>query len=274
MNVHKSFSLFQFTSYSDAPFDPRDYSKLKFGSNIQAKKFGYALAKMFFEKHSDALIANRVVVIPSPYNKVENAATLMTKHFLDALNELLVEAKGEQAEYSIIHRKVSYTNDYGFLSKEKRKGLIDNDLFFVNKGFLRDKLLVFIDDVKITGTHEDKLKEVLADNRMKNDAFFVYFGEYFGGEPEIEAMLNFAAVKGVEDYIELSKEEDHATIIRPIKYLLSADDRDFGAILHGLTKKQIAELYFGCLAEGYYKIPKYSKQFTKLKERYIMNKVE
>lgn len=269
MQTYNSFSLHQFTSFNDAPFSPEQYSRLKFGSEISAKKIGHALAKSFYEKYADALIANDVVIIPSPYNTVENAATLMTKHFVNALNEFMAHSKGDYVEYSIIHRKVSYTNDYGFLSKEKRKGLIDNDKFYINKGFLRNKLLIFVDDVKITGTHEDKLKEILVKNRMSNDAFFIYFGEYFGNEPEIEARLNFAAIKSVDDYISLSKEDKHKIIIRPIKFLLSANSDDFEKIIFGLSKDKIDDFYFGCLAEGYFKIPKYSENFNRLKAHFL-----
>ena len=259
-------SLHQFTNYEDAPFCPKEYSALKFGSDVSARKFGYALARSFFEKHADILMANDVVVIPSPYNFVKNAATLMTLHFVDALNELLVNANGNNVEYSIIHRKVSYTNDYGFLSKEKRKGLIDNDMFYLNKAFLKNKFLIFIDDVKITGTHEDKLKEVLVKNRMKNDVAFLYFAEYFGNDPEVEARLNFAAISSVNDYKELSEESNHQIIIRPIKFILSLTTDEFYRFLTTFDLDKLREIYLGSLAEGYYKIQKYQTNLIMLKK--------
>ena len=263
---HFSFALHQFTNFGDVPFDPTEYSRLKFGSDISAKRFGHALAKSFFEKHSDILMANDCVVIPSPYNFVKNAATLMTLHFVDALNEMLVDANGNNVEYSIIHRKVSYTNDYGFLSKEKRKGLIDNDNFYLNKAFLKGKMLIFIDDVKITGTHEEKLKEVLAKNKMSNTSAFLYFAEYFGDDPSIEAKLNFAGINSLKDYQALSEEPKHQVIIRPIKYVLSQDVETFDGILSQISKDKLQEIYLGSLAEGYYKIQKYQANLTLLKQ--------
>jgi hypothetical protein len=266
-----AFALHQFTNFEDVPFEASDYSKLKFGSDIAARKFGYALAKSFFEKYSDKLMANDCVVIPSPYNFVKNAATLMTLHFVDALNELLVDANGNNVEYSIIHRKVSYTNDYGFLSKEKRKGLIDNDNFYLNKAFLKGKFLIFIDDVKITGTHEEKLKEVLADNKMRNEVAFLYFAEYFGDDPSIEAKLNFAGINSLWDYKDLSEEPNHQIIIRPIKYVLSQDGHTFQQVLSSFSKDKLYEIYLGSLAEGYYKIEKYQANLKLLKD-YVKGK--
>jgi hypothetical protein len=106
---------------------------------------------------------------------VKNAATIMTKHFVDRLNMLSVFHSGHAVEYSVVHRKISYTNDYGFLSAEERKRLIDGDSFSINKHFVDGKTLLFIDDVRITGTHEHKLVELLDEAGIKlSTAHFLY----------------------------------------------------------------------------------------------------
>ena len=269
---HQSSSVHQFKSLNDCAFTAIEYSQLKFGSDKIARKFGYELAVDFFSKHSDTLLANNCVVIPSPYNHVKNAATIMTEHFINKLNELLVAANGNHVEYSIIHRKVSYISDYGFLSKEKRRGLIDNDSFYLNKEFYKDKVLIFVDDVKITGTHEDKLVEILAKNKIKNDCFFLYFAEYKGSDPKIEAALNFAGINTLEDYIKLFCDYDHNVIVRPIKYLLGSKDsigiKEFfaHAAKHRIHHKRLMEVYYGALGEGYYKIPNYQTNFKILSD--------
>ena len=261
------FSVHRFTSFEDAPFKAEDYSRLKFGCDAAAKSFGYQLAEGFYAVHADKLIANNCVVIPSPYNQVENAATVMTKHFMDRLNELVVEACGRHVEYMTVQRKVSYTNDYGFLSKEKRKGLIDNDTFYFNKEYVHGKLLIFIDDVRITGTHEEKLIEILEKRRLKNDAMFLYFAEYFGDQPDIEAKINFAAISSLADYVSLTKEPNHHVIVRPIKYLLGQPNSEFDYLMRELDEKTISKIYFGALHEGYYRIPQYQNNFQTLKDR-------
>jgi len=261
MKKYTTFAAQVFSSLETCQFQPVLYSRLKFGCDVAAKHMGYELAEKFFTAHADTILANRIVVIPSPYNHIKNAATVMTSHFIDKLNELCVFANGQHVEYSIIHRKVSYTSDYGFLTKEQRRGLIDNDLFYMNKHFLKGKLLVFIDDVRITGTHEDKLREILERDRVKNDAFFLYYGNYTGERANIEGELNFAAVKSLDDYIALTKEPKHHIIIRPIKYLLSQDPQVLSHVLEGFATDKIDEIYFGCLAEGYYMMPNYQENF-------------
>lgn len=264
MSNHLSFAAHTFSSLETAPFDPATYSKLKFGSDRAARTMGYELATEFFCAHGDRLLANEVVVFASPYNYIPNAATVMTKHFIDRLNELLVFAQGKHLEYSLVHRKVSYTADYGFLSKEKRKGLIDNDTFSINKDFVKGKLLLFIDDVRITGTHEDKLIEILESEGIDNEAIFLYFASYNGNQPDVEAALNFAAIKNMNDFVELTKEPNHHVIIRPIKYMLSRTKEELKQALPNFSDDMIFDMYFGCLAEGYYKIPGYQTNFALL----------
>lgn len=263
---HHRFSVHKFSQIGEqASFSAEEYSQFKFGSDLYAKIFGHQLAERFFEEHSDWLIANECLVIPSPYNYVKNAATVMTRHFMNRLNELLVEAAGKHAEYMTVQRKVSYTNDYGFLSKERRKGLIDNDTFFINNEYVYGKALIFIDDVRITGTHEDKLVEVLEQRGLDNPTFFLYFGEYFGNDPSIEAKLNFAAVSSPSDFVKITYQPNHHMIVRPIKYMLGLGAEDFNSTINDLSTQKAQTMYYGALHEGYHKIPSYQQNFAELR---------
>lgn len=262
MIQHTRFSAKTFSDLENASFSIESYSKMKFGCDRSAREMGYDLAESFFKTHAALVMSNRAVVIPSPYNIVPNAATIMTKHFVNRLNHLLVEANGTHVEYSIVHRKVSYVNDYGFLSKKDRKGLIDNDSFYLNRDFLEDKLLIFIDDVRITGTHEEKLVEILQRDNVTNPVAFLYFATYQGTKPDIEAALNFAGVANIADYVELSKQPNHHVIVRPLKYILSQKTEELERVLSLVDKSTLDEIYYGCLAEGYYTIPSYQRNFA------------
>jgi hypothetical protein len=263
--MYHRFYVHEFRDLQKVDFSAVDYSQLKFGSDLIAKKFGYELAEGVFNTHSDLLLTNQCIVFPSPYNVIPNAATILTHHFRNRLNELLVGASGKHVDYSIVHRKMSYTNDYGFLPKDKRKGLISQDKFFLNKKFIKGKVLIFIDDVCITGTHEERLIEVLEAEEVKNDSMFLYYAKYFGNSPDIEAALNFAAVKCLADYIEISNQPNHHVIIRPVKYLLSVPPSDLQTALSGMSSELIEKIYHACLAEGYYTIPSYQDNFQQIK---------
>lgn len=250
------------------PFSPTDYSLLKFGDDEIARKFGYDLADGFFQSHADQLLSRHSVVIPSPYNYVENAATVMTRYFTQRLNHLLVNAQGEHVDYSIIHRKVSYTNDYGFMSAEQRKELIGNDRFYLNEGFYRDRNLIFIDDIRITGAHEDRLRGIV-DNLDLGEAvpMYLYYARLTGPcRPEIEAGLNFSTIQTIDDYIALSEKPNHHIIVRPIKYLLSRPLCEFIRFVKETPIDKLISIYYGCLGEGYYRIPDYQVNFQYLKK--------
>lgn len=261
------FSLYNFTSINDIPH--KEYSKLKFGSIKSAEFFGQNLAKAFYSNHRDVFLSNRVVVIPSPYNIVENAATILTKEFVDKINELLVEDGGNVVDYHIIRRKVSYINDYGFLSKKERKNLIDNDEFYLNKEYLKGATLIFIDDVKISGTHEDKLKELLEKEGMENITHYLYIAQYQGSEFDIEAKLNFSAINSLEDYAMLTSSEDIKPLVRPIKYFLSRSEDELFLFVNKFSDKFLSKVYLGALAEGYFRIPSYQENLKFLKERHL-----
>lgn len=263
---------FTFTSLKDAPFDPKVYSRLKFGSNQAAKKMGRMLAESFFEVHRKRVTKEHFVVIPSPYNYVKNAATVLSEHFVDHLNYLISKEGGYSVEWDIVHRKVSYINDYGFLSKEDRKALIDGDTFSVNKEFWANKNLIFIDDVNITGTHEDKLIEILDEAEIKNDTFFLYFAKYNGTEANTEAALNFSDINSVPAFVQMIKDEvDAKCLVRPIKYLMGQSEVTFKVALSQLPLSYVERLFFGCLAEGYDKIKKYEDNFKFLRRFFESN---
>lgn len=265
-SVYTSYESRLFSSLTDMSFDPVTYSKMKFGDDAAARMLGYQLAEDFFRDHCGALLANRCLVIPSPYNFVPNAATIMTGHFINRLNELLVDANGNHVEYATIPRKVSYINDYGFLSKDDRRRLIDNDEFYLNRDYLENRLLIFIDDVKITGTHEDKLLEMLAKYRLRNDAFFLYYARYTGDDPVIESKINFAAVDSLDQYAEIIDAPDNHLIVRPLKYLFSQEPDRFLMFIQQRSAQFRLNVYHACLNEGYYKIPSYQINFQSLRE--------
>lgn len=265
--IEHRLAVHHFRDMDDLQFDPADYSRLKFGSDSVAKRFGYELADVLFAAHSDILVSNDCVVIPSPYNYVHNAASVMARHLTDRLNHHMVSANGTPAEWSVIHRKVSYTMDYGFLPKEKRRALIDNDEFYFNTQFVAGKTLLFVDDVFITGTHEEKLRQIMDDAGMTNKSFFLYFGQALpGAAPEMEAALNFSGVTSLHEYLKLMDEPNHHTIVRPIKYILGQDPGVLDVVLAQMKPERLRELYHGAIGEGYHKIPGYQQTFQMVRD--------
>ena len=267
-------SVHQFTADDfDArrlPFAPADYARLKYGDDEIAKRFGYELADHFFEQQRAALLVEPVVVIPSPYNFVENAATIMTKHFVRRLNHLLVQATGLHVDYATIQRKVNYTGDFGLLDAESRRKLIGGDVFYVHEGFFEGKTMLFVDDVRITGAHEDRLMGLMAERPKLRDQniHFLYYGRLCGDETrnDVEAYLNSAEMT-LEGFLDMQRQPNNHLIVRPIKWLMRMDAVDFERFLRNACKRTLERLYDGCLGEGYYAVPDYQPNFLSLKAK-------
>ncbi|MBP2236177.1 hypothetical protein J2Z31_002691 [Sinorhizobium kostiense] len=267
MKQFQEFALHEFQSIEDAPFRPEQYSRLKFGCDEAAREMGYEIADAFFQKSAPALLDSRCLMISSPYNFVPNAATIMTMHLLNRLNSHIVDAKGNHVEYATVPRKISYVNDYGLLSGEHRKSLIAGDRFYFNAQHFEGRCLLFVDDVKITGTHENRLVELMHEQHLKNKTFFLYFARYTGDRPDIESEINFAAVKSISDLNQIVAEPSHHMTARQIKYILTADPSElFHDFLRFRSARYLKSLYFNCLHEGYYKIREYEPNMSVIRD--------
>jgi hypothetical protein len=262
------FFLQEFSDLQELTIQPQLYSELKYGSDAAAHKLGEQLAISFFNKYSALLLVNQCVVYPSPYNQIQNAASITTIHFIRVLNTLLVNAQGEHVDVDFIRRKASYFQDYGFLHKDVREQLLNNDQFYVNKRYIKNKLLIFVDDVIITGTHERKVIELLDQNKLHNDVMFLYLLKYTGDDATIEGRLNTVGID-TQKIIHLLKNTYNHLIIRPIKYLLSLPNNQFKDIIeHQLPYYRSEQLYYACLEEGYYKVPIYQSNFNTLTQKF------
>lgn len=251
------FSAHTFSDINTVEFDVAGYSRLKFGSNESAKKFGKEMAVKFFNEHREFLASNECLVIPSAYNMLEIAATLLARHFMQSLNVLLVRHNMEIVKWTTMHRTITYFTDYAHMTHDERKKMLAGDSFFINKDFIKNKALLFIDDVIITGTHEDKIKEFLQTNDIKNPVKFLYYCKYTGNNPDTEAKLNTCGVNDEHSYLHLINEPEHQIIVRTCKYLLNGTKEQLIHVLANAPKGFVASLHTACLMEEYHKVPRY-----------------
>nr|WP_209893839.1 phosphoribosyltransferase family protein [Rhizobium leguminosarum] len=260
MTQFEEFALYEFQSIEDAPFRPEQYSRLKFGCDEAGREMGHQIADAFFERHASTILNSRCLMIPSPFNFVPSAANVMTMHLLNRLNSHIVDAKGNHVEYATVPRKISYMDDYGLLSGKDRKLLLAGDRFYFNSRHFEDRCLLFIDDVKITGAHQNKLVDLMHEQKLENKTFFLYFARYTGDRPNIEFEINFAAVKSIKDLNRIVAETNHHMTARQIKYILSADQNElYNDFLRFRSFRYLETLYFNCLNEGYYNVQKYQE---------------
>ncbi len=127
-----------------------------------AHRFGKELANGFIKGFlEDNLVTEQIVVISSPYCFIPTAAFAMKNHFVNQLNRWLVDHGRLVVQEAKVHRTITYKEDYGELSAEDRMKLIGNDSFHIDKDFLEGKTLFFLDDIKITGSHEKMIMKMV-----------------------------------------------------------------------------------------------------------------
>lgn len=261
------FYTHKFSSLDTCNFNAKDYSRLKIGSTRVADDFGKEMAIQFYNEFKYVLSHGNVVILPSAFNMLEIAAYLLAKQFMQHLNILLAKANMPIVKWSIIHRTISYFKDYAKLSEDERTSLLSKDKFFINRDFIKNKTLVFVDDVYITGTHERKIKEFVREEQLNNQCIFAYYCMYSGSDPTIESKLNTVGVSCEQDYIDTINEPNHKIIVRTCKYVLNLPVAQCKELLLKLSDSYINDLYNACILEEYHINPEFSDTFQLLNKR-------
>ncbi|TDQ12047.1 phosphoribosyltransferase family protein [Pedobacter metabolipauper] len=268
-----TYALHKIDNNINFGFHADDYSRFKFGDELVAKAFGKQLANGFIKDFlEDNLASEQIVVISSPYCFIPTATFAMKNYFVYQLNNWLVDQGRLVVQEAKIHRTITYKDDYGELNAEERMKLIGNDSFHIDKDFLKDKILFFLDDIKITGSHEKMILRMVKEYGLKNDIFMLYFAELVNHDihPNIENFLNYHQIKSVFDLDEIIQGGNFCFNTRIVKYILNCDFNSFSIFLERQSDDFIHSLYNLALGNSYHTIACYSKNLTHLK-KYITN---
>lgn len=268
-----TYSLHKIHNTDHFGFEPDDYSRFKFGDEQVAKSFGKDLADGFIRYYlTENFITGQIVVISSPYCFIPTATFAMKNYFVSQLNRWLVEHGGLAVQEAKVHRTITYKEDYGALSAEDRMTLIGNDSFHIDKDFLEGKTLLFLDDIKITGSHERMILKMVKEYGLKNDIHMLYFAELMNKDihPNVENHLNYHQIKSIFDLEEIIQGGNFCINTRIVKYILNCDFNSFSIFLERQSTDFINNLYDLSLGNSYHTIESYSENLNYLKN-YIHN---
>lgn len=272
--MYKTLSLHKIDDKDYLGFEPSEYSRFKYGDDEIANKFGVTLGNYFIEKIlGNGLIKNQIVVFSSPYAFIPTATFAMKNYFIFTINRWLAENNYDSVQESKINRTITYKEDYGELDASERIKLIGNDTFHLDEKFMENKTLLFLDDIKITGSHERMILRTINDFNLKNDFYLIYFAELINPNihPNIENYLNYFSVKSIFDLKDIINSKNFKINTRIVKYILFANSNSFNIFIEAQTNDFKNLLYNMAIGNNYHKIEEYQQNLEYLASNYIIN---
>jgi hypothetical protein len=269
-----TFSLHKIDNSESFGFSPDDYSRFKFGDDEVSARFGRDLAAAFIYDHLRLNpITNQIVVVSSPYSFIPTATFAMKDHFVYGLNRWLADQGYPVVQEAKVHRSITYKEDYGELSAEERIRLIGNDTFHIDRTFLTDKTIIFLDDIKITGSHEKMIMKMVNEYGLENDIHMLYFAELVNRQihPNIENHLNYHFVKSIFELDTIIRSGRFVINTRIVKYILNYDFDAFCIFLQDQSYEFAELLYDMAIGNGYHEIPAYSGNLNFIKQYLFTN---
>jgi hypothetical protein len=197
----------------------------------------------------------------------------MKNHFVCRLNRWLAGHGYPVVQETKVHRTITYKEDYGELDAEQRINLIGNDSFHIDKDFLVSKTLLFLDDIKITGSHERMIMKMVDEYGLQNDIYMLYFAELVNKNihPNIENYLNYHHVKNMYHLNDIIKGNDFCINTRIVKYILNYDHESFCIFIQDQGSNFINLLYDMALGNGYHTIEAYTPNLNFIKQNLLIN---
>jgi PRTase ComF-like len=262
-----TFSCYKIHDADHLPFLAGEYSKFKFGDGQLAYEFGSRLGAHFIKENKELLLnTNEIVVLPSPYNSIPTASYWMTARFIEVVNLFLASHKKNSLLTSRIHRYKTYSEDYGNMNYEQRVKLISTDTYYIDSEFLKDRVCLFIDDIRITGSHEYVLRNLIRSKNIRGQFIFIYFAELMNSEisPTFENILNYAYVKSIKEVTELINQASFVFNTRVIKYILITPADALDCLIRSIPANRLKELIKLAISNNYHLMPEYESNLNYL----------
>ncbi len=246
------------------PFNPAEYSRFKFGDKGIAKIFGEELAGHFIKEHSTILLeAKELVIVPSPYNAIPTASGLMSVFFKEIVNQFLYQNNRPFLLESKIHRYNTYSVDYSQLNYDERLKLMASDTYHFHESFLNNKTCLFLDDIRVTGSHEQIIKNMLEENKLNGNFVFIYYAAFNNKNiaPNLESYLNTFSIKSLADVCEVINSPSFSPNTRIIKYILNSETNLLLSYLDKIELAMLKEIVGLALQNNYHHMPEYKNNF-------------
>jgi hypothetical protein len=272
--MNNRYSLHKIINPENMGFSKIEYSKFKFGDGKVAEKFGIDLAKNFIaDCLSEGYDNKQIVVVSSPYSFIPTATFYLKMHFVFELNKWLIANNFPVVQETKIHRFTSYSEDYGAMSALERMKLISNDNFHFDKGFVEEKLILFLDDIRITGSHEKVIISMLSKLKINCQYYLLYFAELINWElpPTIENDLNYSFVDSIYKLDEIISAGRFEVNTRIVKYILNYEHESFKIFIQNKNSYFKNLIFNMAVGNSYHNVKSYKANFLYLQEIIFSN---
>lgn len=272
------FSAYKFSDRNHLGFDAREYSKFKYGSKSIARKFGNLLSSRFIQSNEFLnflkVSENKdIVITAAPHLFIPTASKALVDYFLIQFNQKLISLDYKSAYYLQTFRETSYNDDYGEMTALQREQAISADSFHIDYSFLQNKFVIFVDDIRITGGHERRIKELI-NRRPPNIKSFDYMFLYFASlestsheDPTIENYLNYNFItQGLLSIDWIIKNEDFQFNTRVVKYILNSPKIEFDYFIQYQSDVFKSTLLYWANGNNYNAIPEFQVNFKTLQK--------
>ncbi len=243
-------------------FDPEQYSRFKYGDGEAAQHYAVSLADELLERYGDDI--GDMYIAGSASKHVPTAAQAISNALI---GELSLRGHAPTGAFRI-DRAVVREGDYSALSDSERELLAHNNGLTVPPETLREMAdcpVMIIDDIKVTGSHEAALRQVLGSAGLKS-VLFSYIAsvepEVAATRPQIEYDVNHAFVKELQDVTELAEEPLFVLNARTCKYILQSDSEAITCMVERMPLSRSMQMLSAMTADGYHLLPTYKESFT------------
>lgn len=263
MNI--TYSLHKITDKNYCPFSESEYSKFKFGENLYAEKFADELFEGFIHAYGQLLLSHEdIVILPSPYHSIPTASNFLCHYFKLRINKFLFDNNRKALSESKIYRNQTYTTDYGTLDYNQRLNLIANDTYYIDRNYINGKLCLFLDDIKITGSHEHIIRRILDEHGVEGHFAFLYYAELMNKDihPNIENYYNYFYVKDIESLASVINSGTFTFNTRIVKYILKLEHEDLITLLRKIPQGLYGKLFDLAVSNNYHTIAEYQSNLN------------
>lgn len=272
--MNLSYSRYKINDQQNCPFSESDYSRFKFGDSSVAMRFADELFEGFIAQYETLILSHQdIVILPSPYHSIPTASNYLSLYFKTRMNAFLYEHGRKALVESKIYRNQTYTTDYGNLDYSERVKLIANDTYYIDRNFIDGKLCLFLDDIKITGSHEHIVKKILSQYDVQGEFLFLYYAELINKEihPNIENYYNYFYVKDVKSLSEIINAQSFVFNTRTVKYILKLDAASLLLLMETVQPSVFEQLFHLAVSNNYHTIADYKENLSFINQN-ITNK--